>query len=161
MFFKCVIGFGRDTFGKEYRSKRADCRHCPIKEQCCKKMKYKRITHSIDKQYYDKAYKLINSIAGRQRIRLRSATVEPVWGTLLNFRRMRKVYTKGNELANKQLLMAAMAYNLKKLMNFDRRKSVSNALKNAISNLKIMVFNQIFLFYNFIMFGSNYKITKI
>ncbi|MDR2999806.1 MAG: hypothetical protein LBU89_00960 [Fibromonadaceae bacterium] len=46
------------------------------------------------------------------------ATVEPVWGTLLNFMRMKKVHTIGNALANKQILMAAATYNLKKLILF-------------------------------------------
>ena len=39
-------------------------------------------------------------------MRLRAST-EPVWGTLLHFRRLKKVYAKGNDLANKQVLMAA------------------------------------------------------
>ena len=48
--------------------------------------------------------------------KLRSSTVEPVLGTLLDFRAMRKVRTRGIRLANKHVLLAAMAYNLKKLM---------------------------------------------
>jgi len=64
-------------------------------------------------------------------MRLRSATVEPVLGTLLNFRRMRKVYTIGQELARKQLLMAAAAYNLKKLMGAMGLRKVATAVSAA------------------------------
>ena len=107
---------GRKTTGRAYCSSARDCRNCPSREQCCKNKNYKRIDHSSDKPYYDEAYDRVRTALGRRKMRLRSATVEPVLGTLLNFRRMRKVYTIGQELARKQFLMAAAAYNLKKLM---------------------------------------------
>ena len=47
--------------------------------------------------------------------KLRSSTVEPVLGTLLDYGAMRKVRTRGLKLANNHVLLAAMAYNLKKL----------------------------------------------
>ncbi|MFQ7697317.1 MAG: transposase [Phocaeicola vulgatus] len=47
--------------------------------------------------------------------KLRSATVESVLGTLLDFRAMRKVHTRGIKFANKHVLLATMAYNLKKV----------------------------------------------
>jgi transposase len=125
----------RKTTGRAYCSSAKDCRNCPSREQCCKNKNYKRIDHSSDKPYYDEAYDRIHSVLGRRKMRLRSATVEPVLGTLLNFRRMRKVYTIGQELARKQFLMAAAAYNLKKLMGaMGLRKAVVavNAAKEAI-----------------------------
>jgi hypothetical protein len=79
-------------------------------------------------------------------MRLRASTVEPVWRTLLDFRRLRKGYTKGNDLANKQVLMAAAAYNLKKLMGFKCIKLAAKALKNTAKNLNIIILNQILLF---------------
>lgn len=51
----------------------------------------------------------------------RSATVEPVFGTLTEFMGMRKVNTRGIGNANKGMLMAATAYNLKKLLKFTAR----------------------------------------
>jgi hypothetical protein len=38
------------------------------------------------------------------------------FGTLINYRGMRKINTRGIESANKAMLMAAIAYNLKKWM---------------------------------------------
>ena len=55
--------------------------------------------------------------------KLRSSTVEPVLGTLVNFLGMRRVYTKGIKLADKCMLMAAMAYNLKKLLKWEGKKT--------------------------------------
>ena len=58
--------------------------------------------------------------------KLRSSTVEPVLGTLVNYLGMRRVNTRGLEQANKCMLMAAIAYNLKKLLKFTTRKVQTN-----------------------------------
>jgi len=116
--------------------------------------------HSIDKPYYDKAYKLLSTRRGKQKMRLRKTTVEPVWGTLLHFRRMKKVYTKGNDLANKQLLMAAAAYNLKKLMRFKTIKPTVNAIKSTITKFKTTVLNQFVVSLEYILVELNYKTLK-
>jgi hypothetical protein len=58
--------------------------------------------------------------------KLRSSTVEPVLGTLVNYLGMRRVNTRGLEQANKCMLMAAIAYNLKKLLKFTARKVQTN-----------------------------------
>jgi hypothetical protein len=64
----------------------------------------------------------------RRMFRLRSGTVEPVLGTLINFVNMKRVNTRGIELANKHVLMATLTYNLKKYMKFIGKKVVSNAI---------------------------------
>ena len=125
----------RELAARSKSSSAKDCRGCPLKAQCCKNKNYKRIDHSSDKPYYDEAYERVRTAGGRRRMRLRSSTVEPVLGTLLNFRRMKKVYTIGRESACKQLLMAAAAYNLNKLMGamgFKRVKAAASAAKNAL-----------------------------
>jgi hypothetical protein len=66
---------------------------------------------------------------------------------------MRKVYTKGIDLANKHLMMAAMAYNLKKLIQLNAIKSTAKSIRNNVSNLKAVIFSEIMLFYNqFVLF---------
>jgi hypothetical protein len=45
-----------------------------------------------------------------------------VLGTLINFTNMRRVNTRGMKNANKHVLMAALTYNLKKLLKFSREK---------------------------------------
>jgi IS5 family transposase len=133
-----------NTRKKIYKTSVADCKNCPLLNECCKNMKYKRLRDSVDKPYYDKAYQLLNTRTGKQKIRLRGATVEPVWGTLLHFRRMKKVYTLGNELANtstslsnhKQLLMAAATYNLMKFMRFTNLNSAAKTARSMAAELK-------------------------
>jgi transposase len=145
---KIKVHSGRDTRGKLYRSKAKDCRNCPLRAECCKNQKHKQIEETIAKPYYDAARERMNTSKGKRMRRLRSATVEPVLGTLLCFMRMRKVYTKGNKSACKQLLMAAAAYNLKKLMNsvgFKRVNAAAIAVKSFISD-KIQVWNRFILY---------------
>ena len=55
--------------------------------------------------------------------RLRSSTVEPVLGTLLNFTGMKKIYARGIEQAEKHVLMASLCYNLKKMMKWQTKKA--------------------------------------
>ena len=69
--------------------------------------------------------------------KLRSSTVEPVLGTLVNYLGMRRVNTRGIEQANKCMLMAAIAYNLKKLLKFTTRKVQTNA---AAMQVKLQAF---------------------
>jgi hypothetical protein len=77
--------------------------------------------------------KLTENKAYAQRMsRLRAATVEPVLGTLINFLNMKRVNTRGIELANKHVLMAALTYNLKKYLKFIRKKTVSDAMAMQI-----------------------------
>ncbi len=63
--------------------------------------------------------------------------MEPVLGTLVNYLSMRRVNTRGIKGANKCMLMAAIAYNLKKLMKFSdqKRKTAVMGLKRAEKSL--------------------------
>jgi hypothetical protein len=75
------------------------------------------------------------------------STVEPVFGTLINFLGMRKVNTLGKAGAHKCMLMAATAFNLKKLLKYAKKtiKTMSNHLeiqtttKKNIRNLFFVV----------------------
>ena len=51
----------------------------------------------------------------------RQGTVEPVLGTLLNFMGIRKVFTIGIAQAHKQMVLSAVAYNLKKYLKYQFR----------------------------------------
>ena len=49
-------------------------------------------------------------------MKLRQSTVEPVLGTLIEYGGLSKIRTKGIEQADKCMILAATAYNLKKWM---------------------------------------------
>ena len=130
-----------NTLTKSYYSSAKDCRPCPFREECIKKAKYKQIGDTFYKPYYDRMYDRVKSRTGEKMKTLRSSTVEPVLGTLLHFRGMRKVYTKGIDLAKKHVLLAATAYNLKKLLSFKTKaaKSIA-ALSQSLDVFHLITF---------------------
>ncbi len=103
---------------KTYMSKRSDCKNCPIRTTCIGKSTYKMLTNSLTKPLFDEMYKRVNDDYGKQMMTIRKCTVEPVIGNLIEYLGMRKVNTIGIKLANKCMLMAGIAYNLKKLIKY-------------------------------------------
>ncbi|ANE51949.1 IS1182 family transposase [Flavisolibacter tropicus] len=101
-----------------YRSSSLDCRNCPLRKTCIGKSDFKKIEDTVDKPLYDEMHLRLQTRKAKRMKRLRQATVEPVIGTLVNFLGMRRVNTRGIQLANKCLLMAAVCYNLKRLLKW-------------------------------------------
>ena len=110
---------------KLYRTSRKDCVHCPLRSTCIGKSFEKSIRDTIDKPYYDKMHERLKTPYARKMKKLRQSTVEPVLGTLINFLAMKRVNTRGIKLANKCMLMAAIAYNLKKMMKFKSNRPMA------------------------------------
>ena len=116
---------------KKYFSLKSDCDKCPIRSTCISdKARAKRVQHSIYKPQFERALERQRSIKGQIMKRKRSSTVEPVWGTLINFLGLRRMTSRGIKCANQALLMAATCYNLKKYLKHIQRRGITNA--NAI-----------------------------
>ena len=83
----------------------------------------------------DRAWKRKHSLHGKHMVRVRGGTVEPVFGSLINYYGLRKINVKGKSGAHKCMVMAAIAFNIKKLMKFLNRKrqSAVAALEGAAS----------------------------
>ena len=113
---------------KEYRTRRSDCNTCPLRGDCIGKGHEKKIVDTLDKSYYDTMYERLKTPYAKQMKKLRQSTVEPVLGTLINFLGMRRVNTRGIQGANKCMLMAAVAYNLKKMMKYNPIKPMINSM---------------------------------
>ncbi|WPU92976.1 transposase [Mucilaginibacter sabulilitoris] len=102
---------------KLYKTNVKDCKDCPFKQTCTNpSIGIKVIRDSSVKQLYAQMAHRVQSTKGQKMRKIRAGTVEPVIGTLVNFTAMKKVNTKGIALANKCMIMAAVAYNLKKLL---------------------------------------------
>lgn len=125
---------------KTYRSSETDCKNCPLRKSCAgEKTKFKKIDDTVDKPYYDRMHERMQTDYAKTMVRIRSKTVEPVLGTLLNFMGMRRVNTRGIKQANKHVLMASLCYNLKKYLKFIRLNPVENknyklAVKQQLPN---------------------------
>ena len=139
--FKKITTTSLGYLMKVYRSSAKDCGRCPLRSQCIGKSNFKKIDDTIDKPLYDRMHARLQTDKAKRMKRLRSSTVEPVLGTLINYLNMRRVNTRGIKQANKCMLMAAVAYNLKKLMKFSSpnvqadAKALQKTLKTGSSNL--------------------------
>ena len=103
------------------------------------KTNFKKIDDSIHKELYDKMHQKLtqNPDYAKRMVKVRSKTVEPVLGTLINFTNMKRVNTRGIQQANKHVLMAAMTYNLKKYLKFIGKKPKSQAQVVSINQGKV------------------------
>ena len=135
--FKKIVCTSRGSFFREYGSSSKDCRQCALRTTCIGKSTQKQIRDSIDKPYFDRMHDKMQTAYARYLMKLRQSTVEPVLGTLIEYGGVNKIRTKGIGQANKCMIMAATAYNLKKWMKFINKKavSVSNAMNENIELL--------------------------
>lgn len=139
---------------KIYESNISDCKNCPLKDSCANAKGFKKLSDSIDKQLYQYMQQRIESRKGKQMKLLRSSTVEPVFGSLINHTGLKRMNTKGLKQANKCMLMAATAYNLKKLLKnmFKPIKAVQKQIANGIND----TFNNILS-----RFGQQYALESL
>lgn len=142
---------------REYRSSRKDCADCPLRSTCIGKSFEKSIRQTADKPYYDKMHERLQTSYARKMKKLRQSTVEPVLGTLMNFMGMKRVNTRGIKLANKCMLMAAIAYNIKKMMKFNINRPMAAVVSLPTESVGLL---NTFIFYFKILFSvSESKIS--
>jgi len=99
-------------------SKRSDCKNCPARKACIGKSGYKILTNSLTKPLFDDKQLRMKGDYGKQMMVIRKSTVEPVIANLIEYLGMSEVNTIGIKLANKCMIMAGIAYNLKKLIKY-------------------------------------------
>ncbi len=112
-------GFYTDWNGsvlKRYWTAPKDCKVCPMKSRCVPNLKCKKITRTVYDEQYLRAYARQHSERGKRMKSLRPSTVEPVFGSLTQFYGLRKIGVLGKAGAHKVMLMAAIAFNLKKYL---------------------------------------------
>ena len=133
---------------KQYRSSSLDCKNCPLRSSCIGNIAdYKKIEHTIHKPLYEQMHERLQTSYAKAMKKRRQATVEPVLGTLINFMGVRRIWSRGLQLANKFMIGAAIAYNLKKWLNFKAPK-----IKTATMALKKLPKAFIFTFLHYANF---------
>jgi transposase len=113
---------------KTYRASTRDCRCCPHKPTCAPKTNKRKITRTAYDPHYRRALLRQQSRQGKRMRLVRQSTVEPVFGSLLQHYGLRKVNTHGRASAHKTMLLAAIAYNLKKLLRYRPQRQLSLAV---------------------------------
>jgi transposase len=124
-----AVDDGRGHLVKKYFSLQSDCKNCPLRKTCISdKAKTKKVQHSIYKAELERAKARQQTVKAKVMKRKRSSTVEPVWGTLINFTGMKRLNARGIQAANKMLLLAAAVYNLKKWLRYAAPKTAIKAM---------------------------------
>jgi transposase len=122
-----------------YHARVKECGMCPFKKECCGNKRRQTLTFSVYRRYHQLMQERVESSEGKSMKRRRMATVEPVFGSLLNYYGMKRANAKGIQAAHKMMLMAACAYNLQKLLGhiYDSRNKVQSI---PIQQLLILYF---------------------
>ena len=116
-------------YKKQYRSSAKDCGSCPLRTACIgSRADYKKIENTTDKHLYDQMQQRLETGYAKSMKKRRQSTVEPVLGTLINFMGIRRIWTRGIKGANKFMIGAAIAYNLKKWLNYKGEKLKTGVL---------------------------------
>jgi hypothetical protein len=99
-----------------YHARVKDCGICPFKKDCCANKRRQSLMFSVYRRYHKLMQERVENKEGKSMKSRRMATVEPVFGSLLNYYGMRRSNAKGRQAAHKFMLMTACAYNLQKLL---------------------------------------------
>jgi len=135
-FTKVFLDSRTRTKKKEYRARKHVCMGCPLRAQCLgKSAQEKRFSVTYYRAEYERNIDRVQSQQGRYLKGKRQSTVEPVFGTLTQFMGMRKVNTLGIKQANKVMLMAAVAYNIKKYLKFTQKLTVTMSKEAQLAAL--------------------------
>lgn len=97
----------------------------------------KKFTVTYYREEYERAIARVESKQGKYMKAKWQSTVEPVFGILTQFRGLRKINTIGIKQANKVMHMSAIAYNLKKYLNFITKtvKSDAKSMRHLLTAL--------------------------
>jgi len=141
-FYRCQNGkklthrglfLAGNYWNNEYRINKKECEGCPLKNKCTASNKNGAlIRETIDKPYYDRMHIRMQSRKAKILMKKRQSTVEPVIGTLVNYLGLKRVNTRGIQQVNKCITMAAVAYNLKKLI-----KHKAKLLNHNLNRIKV------------------------
>src|SRR5690554_6319153 len=163
--FKRILTDSKGYEKKSYRSSEKDRKDCPLRAECCgKSTKFKKLDDSIHKEHYDRMHQKLtqNEKYAKKMSKVRSKTVEPVIGTLVNFTNMKRVNTRGIKNANKHVLMASLTYNLKKYLRFIVKKPSVLAQVISLKQGKHFAFLKVTLigFKNSLLSAHNFSILN-
>jgi transposase len=134
-------------FKKRYFSLKSVCNNCSKQKMCTGTKGVKKIEHTIYREEYEEMIKRLKSYQGIKSYALRMQTVEPTFGTIQQHYGLRWINARGKDCANKIMLMAGAAVNLKKWM------------KKIILKDFLMLFQTIFISRRSVL-KENYLLVK-
>ncbi|MDF7815729.1 IS1182 family transposase [Hymenobacter sp. YC55] len=114
---------------KHYRAFYQDCQHCDFKASCVPYADHKQLNRSAFEAAYHRAWHRQRSRQGQH---MRQRTIEPVFGNLLHHYGLRRINVRGQAGAYKSMLLATIAYNLKKLLRYRPERTQRMAIALAM-----------------------------
>ena len=144
---------------KAYWTTRSDCATCPLKQKCIPKAGTKRIVKTIYEEEYQRAHFRQQTTAGKRMKGLRQGTVEPVFGSLIQYYGLNKIPVLGIDGAHKTMLMAAIAFNIRKYMKYNPKKVTEKSPLRAIGQIHLSFGCRIWLVV--LMTGSGISVRSL
>ncbi len=139
-------GFDHSADGrllKNYWAASKDCNSCPLKPSCVPNIPCRKITRTPYDEQYQKAYIRQQSKRGKQMKKLRQSTVEPVFGSLTQYYGLSKISVLGKAGAHNVMLLAAIAFNLKKYLKTGEKKPSFACFKDIVNEFEQALFGLI------------------
>ena len=88
---------------RQYFTRRSDCKDCSFTSSCLgKKQKEKKIDITYFRDEYERAIERVTAREGKRMKKVRQSTVEPVFGTLINYMSLLKINTRNIFSADKK-----------------------------------------------------------
>ena len=145
-------------YNKLYSLTKKECIGCPLSQLCSAygKNGIARIKETVDRPYYQRMHLRMQTKKAKILMKKRQSTVEPVIGTLVNYMGMKRINVKGLAQANKCMTLAAVAYNLKKMLKHKTpyiQQKQQVMIKSQLKTLK-QIFSRI-IRYEMLQYGHS------
>jgi transposase len=101
----------------KYRASQTDCGACPLKEQCCPNMSFRKVTRSVHESARDVARAVRKTAAYRQTRRQRKQ-VEMLFAHMKRILKMGRLRLRGLSGASDEFLLTATAQNLRRMAKY-------------------------------------------
>jgi transposase len=99
-----------------YRARSSDCKHCPFRDVCLgRKGERKELSRMPGEEARERSVAFVKTPEGRRHLKKRASTVEPPFGHMKRFGGLERINCMGIAKAGVKVVMAAIAWNLKKL----------------------------------------------
>jgi transposase len=137
---------------KVYCVENKECLSCLLREKCTKGKKLRRIQHSIFIKEYERLSERMKGHNGKQKMRIRKTTTEPLFAEAKSNHGLSKFMTIGLGNSQKKAFCIATVQNLKRLVKHLRRKANDSILfiRDADSHIRKQIshFKEFFDFIN-------------
>ena len=101
----------------KYRASQMDCGACPLKEQCCPNMAYRRVTRSVHESARDVA-RAVRQTPDYRRTRRQRKQVEMLFAHMKRILKMDRLRLRGISGARDEFLLTATAQNLRRMAKY-------------------------------------------